>query len=331
MLQDLKQKLYNKKIIVICPKYFGYEKKIVQRLNELNTKVTYIDERPANSTCTKTLIRIFPFLYRLQINSYYNKKLKTITTSDKVLVINPESLSIKILNSLKRTTRASEYILYMWDSFSNKRSAKKLISFFDRVLTFDPLDAKKLAITFRPLFFCLGKRNVNIKKNIAISFVGTGHSDRAKIISAIKENDNQDIKQNYFYYLYLQTPLLYYYNKLTNSNFKKMPKNIFHFVPIKYDEYEQIVESSKAFIDIEHPAQTGLTIRTFEMLGKEIKLITTNANIKGYDFYNEANILVIDRTNPVIDMDFISTAYQPLPVELYYKYSIDGWLEDVFA
>jgi hypothetical protein len=66
------------------------------------------------------------------------------------------------------------------------------------------------------------------------------------------------------------------------------------------------------------------------MLGKEIKLITTNAKIKEYDFYNSANILIIDRTNPVIDENFINAPYQSLPDELYYKYSIDGWLEDIF-
>jgi hypothetical protein len=263
MKQDLEELFNNKKIIVICPRYFGYEMKIVNRLSDLGAEVTYIDERPNNLIFTKMIIRLFPFFHRLHINTYYKKKLQKINKPDKVLVINPESLSIKILKHLKDISNTSEYILYMWDSFSNKRSAKKLMPFFDRVISFDPIDAKKYNVEFRSLFFSSGKRNINTEKNITISFIGTGHSDRAKIISKIKKKYNQFSKVNCFYYLYLQTPLLYYYNKLINKNFRKMPKSLFNFVPIKYDKYEQIVECSKAFIDIEHPAQVGLTMRTF--------------------------------------------------------------------
>jgi hypothetical protein len=72
-------------------------------------------------------------------------------------------------------------------------------------------------------------------------------------------------------------------------------------------------------------------MRTFEVLGKKRKLITTNRSIKNYDFYNASNILVIDRSCPVIDKKFINVDYQPLPANIYYKYSIDGWLEDIFT
>jgi hypothetical protein len=252
-----------------------------------------------------------------------------MTPCDIVLIINPESVSLKILYRIKKVTSASKYILYMWDSLSNKKYTKKIMPFFDKILTFDPVDAQVLNIIFRPLFFCSSKSSKNIKeKEIDISFIGTGHSDRALILNTIK---NHHTDKKIFFYLYLQAPFIYYYNRITNRNFKNIPKGMFHFFPMAYDEYERITESSKVVIDIEHPAQKGLTIRTLEMLGKEIKLITTNENVKRYDFYNTSNILVIDRTNPVIDIDFINNNYQPLSADLYYKYSIDGWLEDIIS
>jgi hypothetical protein len=116
-----------------------------------------------------------------------------------------------------------------------------------------------------------------------------------------------------------------------NRGFKGINKNYFHYKPINYNEYMEIIDKSKAIIDTEAPKQTGLTMRTFEVLGKEKKLIMTNINIMEYDFYNAANILVIDRNNPVIDDDFLNKTYKPLSPNLYYKYSIDGWLEDIFA
>jgi hypothetical protein len=100
---------------------------------------------------------------------------------------------------------------------------------------------------------------------------------------------------------------------------------------LDYNEYIKISGNSRAIVDVEHPKQKGLTMRTFETLGKEKKLITTNGNIRAYDFYNDANISIIDRANPAINKEFIYLPFRPLPEILYYKYSIDGWLEDIFS
>jgi hypothetical protein len=329
MIEDLKNNLKNKRITVICPKYFGYEEKIVNRLNELGAEIFYIDERPSNSLFAKICIRLFPYLYVIITDLYYQKKIEKIEKFDIMLVINPETLSLKILNTIKKKSITAKYILYMWDSFSNKKRAKKLIAFFDKILTFDPDDAREMNIIFRPLFFCSG-RSSSCEKiiKIDISFVGTGHSDRAEIISSIR-NQCEKLKLKYFLYLYLQTVLIYYYNRITNSHFKNIAKKAFHYFPLDYNEYEGILESSKAVIDIEHPEQKGLTMRTFEILGKETKLITTNKRIKEYDFYNDSNILVIDRANPCIVNEFFDKDFQPLSTHQYYKYSIDGWLEDI--
>jgi hypothetical protein len=307
---------------------FGYEDRIIIRLTELGAKVFYIDQRVDNKAVTKIIIRLFPFFLSFKTILYFHKKLKKIKEIDKILVISPECLSLKLLKHIKKITDAKESILYMWDSFNNKKNAKKVIPFFNKILTFDREDANRMNIYFRPLFYCSSKKYIDKNdRHIDISFIGTGHSDRAKIISLINE---QCQKKNMFFYLYLQHPLVYYYNKVTNPNFRGIKKNKFHFSPFNYVEFEQIIESSKAVVDIEHPAQKGLTMRTFEILGKETKLITTNKTIKEYDFYNDKNILIIDRENPVINTEFIENNYQTLSKELYYKYSIDGWLEDIF-
>ena len=48
-----------------------------------------------------------------------------------------------------------------------------------------------------------------------------------------------------------------------------------------------------------------------------------------YDFYNENNILIIDRENPVIDQNFIDLPYELLPNEIYEKYSLSSWIIEV--
>ena len=66
-------------------------------------------------------------------------------------------------------------------------------------------------------------------------------------------------------------------------------------------------------------------IRTIECLGAKRKLVTTNSDIKNYDFYNENNILIY--SEPIdLDSPFFKNEYEELPDEMYEKYSLKNWL-----
>lgn len=67
------------------------------------------------------------------------------------------------------------------------------------------------------------------------------------------------------------------------------------------------------------------------MIGMNKKLITTNASIVNYDFYNKKNILIINRENPQIDISFFSTPYEKINPEIYKKYSLSSWILDVLS
>jgi hypothetical protein len=88
--------------------------------------------------------------------------------------------------------------------------------------------------------------------------------------------------------------------------------------------------NSKVVLDINHPNQKGLTMRTFETIGAQRKLITTNEDIKRYSFYNPNNILVINRKNPELNESFFYSDYEPIEDSIYNKSSIKGWLECLF-
>jgi hypothetical protein len=329
VIDDLKKALSGQRILVISSKLFGYQERIAERLKYFGAFVSLLDGRPDNSFFTKFIMRYFPSVYKNKISKYYQNAIRN--TFDQVLIISPEYLSVNIIFALRKKTQTSQLILYMWDSFFNKKNVFNVIKYFDKVLTFDPDDARQLNIVFRPLFFSSGRQDKKESNNeIDMSFIGTGHSDRARILEEIKKQCiNLHLK--YFFYLYLPSKFIYYFHKITNKHFKKIKKSWFHFDHIDYNDYIKISERSRAIIDIEHPKQSGLTMRTFEVLGKGKKLITTNKNIRNYDFYNPSNILIIDRSHPVIDKDFFNTDYQPLSANIYYKYSIDGWLEDMIT
>ena len=79
------------------------------------------------------------------------------------------------------------------------------------------------------------------------------------------------------------------------------------------------------------PGQAGLSFRFFEAMASRKKVITTNKSVVDYDFYNPANILVIDENSPVIPEHFITAPYVDIPAPIYEKYTLQGWVKTVFS
>ena len=71
-------------------------------------------------------------------------------------------------------------------------------------------------------------------------------------------------------------------------------------------------------------------MRTIELVGMQKKIITSNPMVKEYDFYNPANICVIDRQNPVVEESFWDLEYEPVPQQILDKYSIKAFVREIF-
>lgn len=324
-----------KKILFISPSFFGYEKSILNRLREMGAIVDYFDERPANTFWTKSLIRINSKLLVFTIDKYYQSISSYIYGKeyDYIFVVNIEAMPRHFLKMLKNQYPNTKFILYMWDSIMNKRKTISYIPFFDVVFSFDADDCKKNPyIKFRPLFY-LNEYQSIISYNrfkYDLLFIGTAHSDRYSFLQKIQVQPDIRNKKCYFY-LYLQDWKLFLWYKVVNPIFRKAHMKDFRYIPLTKLELINLIKQSRIIIDIQHPNQVGLTIRTIEMLGAGRKLITTNKLVETYDFYDPNNILIIDRDNPVIPEQFFYTDYIPVDQKIYEKYSLDGWLNDVFV
>jgi hypothetical protein len=70
----------------------------------------------------------------------------------------------------------------------------------------------------------------------------------------------------------------------------------------------------------------------FEAMGYHKKLITTNKEIVNYDFYDPANIFVIDDNEDISIPDaFFETPYKKLPPEVYNKYTVSAWVDTILS
>lgn len=327
--------LKGKRILFFHLPNYGYHKVMIDAFEKAGASVDAFDSRPSHSFWAKALIRINRNLIGVYINKYYNKILGKISnnTYDYVYFYKGEAVSEDTIKQLRALNPYAHFVLYFCDSIENNHCAQRIIQYFDKCYTFDKYDSLTYNISFLPLFYSPYYANIassKVEKKYDFLFVGTVHSDRYNFVSKIVSQFREMGKKAFTYY-YFPNKILYYKMCFQNAMVRKAPKDEFHFLTIPPDEMTRLMQESKIVVDIQHPKQTGLTMRTIETLGAKRKLITTNKEVVNYDFYDPQNILVVDRQNPVISELFINTPYKEIPFDIYNKYSINSWITQLLS
>lgn len=331
----LKDKISGKKILFFSVQTFNLEKEIENKMEENGAIVTYYDERPSNSNFTKGIIRLKRDIYQKKINSYYQTILDTIKnqTFDFLFVNRGEVVTEYFLKEFRKLQPNCEMIFFTWDSFTNHTHPTTILQYFDKRFTFDREDAEKFNIGFRPLFYLDKYKNIKkeqaLKPNYDLLFLGTAHSDRYLISTKVSDLCKEK-GFNAFTYYYMHSKAVYFYQKIFDKSFKEFDYKKLSFKSLSTDEIVELYKNANVILDINHPGQKGLTMRTFEAIGAGKKLITTNSEIKKYPFYNPSNFYVIDRNDIRLDISFFQSDYQPIDSDLYFRTSIEGWLSDIF-
>lgn len=329
---SVKYSLANKKVLYVAPRFFGYESEIKDELVRRGAEVDFLLDRPFDSPFLKAITRLRRKWVIGAADRYYQTELKKLGSKDYdlIFVVSGQTLSRETLASWREMFPKAEFLLYMWDSFANRQWAIANLEYFDHKFSFDRNDSEKFGLHFRPLFFSPGFE-VEQKKapELDISFIGTAHSDRYSVVSKVNEVVGSNLRK--YWYLYLQAKWVYWAYLLINRTFRGAKLSDFSFQPLTKENVQEIFTSSKAILDIEHPKQTGLTMRTLETFGARKKLVTTNQNVKQYDFYLPENICVIDRNSPSIPPSFFQTPYRAVSAEIYQRYRLEGWMDEMLA
>ncbi|ALL04404.1 hypothetical protein AQ505_02150 [Pedobacter sp. PACM 27299] len=322
--------LTGKNVLFFSPRFFNYEVEIQNALIQAGANVMWFDERPSNSFTTKVIIRLYKKLIKQKIARYFESVLKQVLDSgvciDFILIISPETITPKQLKDFKMKFKNAKIILYMWDSLKNK-GAIDLLSIVDSAITFDPRDAEKFNLKLHPLFYIDQYKFKNCEQYYELLFIGTAHSDRYNFVKGITAN-LPDSKTKLFFFL--SSKKLYWSKRFFDKDFKNVKLEDISFDSLTHIETVELMQRSQVILDVNHPEQIGLTMRTFETLGAQKKLITTNQDIVRYDFYDENNIMVIDRVKPFICSEFIMKPFKPSSKDILEKYSIHGWLNELF-
>lgn len=322
------------KILMFSPygatKHYGDA--IKKELEERGAFVLGYDERPSQGTLSKIVIRLF----KKRIPQIFNKYIKKIIALnqnihfDYILICRGEAFNYQSIMLLRQAYPNAKIILYLWDILKCT-DVSDIIEICDKSMSFDPEDVdENKSLIFRPLFYInayKNTQNISIKENDCI-FIGTLHSNRHIVISSLQKSFKA---QGIDLYSYLYVPSRMVYIKDLLLKFPYISPNKVYFKPISLDETIELLSKSAAILDINYTNQKSLSSRAFEAMAAERKYITTNPEVKKYDFFNPQNIAVIDLNNPVLPDNFISSPFIPVPDNILKKYSVEGLVDDLFS
>ena len=307
----------------------GYYRDIMAALQRRGAIVDFLADRPFDSPVMKAMTRLAAEQVGYFARALHRRQLEAFAAADydAIFIINGQTLLSSFMQELRAIFPRAHTVLYMWDSSANRSSLSKLLTQFDHAATFDPDDSVKYAIDLRELFFAPERVGPNAgRDDYDLCFIGTAHTDRARVVDRLK---HRAAGLRLYTYLYLQARWVYHVYKARGAIPAAMGVDDFRFRTLPAAAVGAIMAATKAVLDIEHPRQRGLTIRTIETIGSGKKLVTTNRTIERYPFYDRSNIHIIDRAAPDLDHAFIHSPASPLSAAMLRRLSVDGWIDDL--
>ena len=319
------------RVLLIGIGFYDYEEAIIKQLERYNFEVDYFIEFP------KT--RLMNLALRFNLNKLKEKLIrinnlnilsKSGLNYEYILVFKCEYITIELLKELRIRSKRGKLILYLWDSLKRINGIQEKLGIFDLVFSFDRTDTiNNSKLIFHPLFFRFRDTTSNlVSKDIIydIYFLGLDHSDRFELLKNLNIKCRELGLKTYFV-LYIGR-FSFFLRCLRNPSFIRY-RNYFTFNTISANLNFELMLNSKCVVDLNHPDQSGLTMRTLEIIASGRKMITTNVDVKNYDFFNSENILIIDRNNPSVNIDFFDKCNVDLPEEVIERYSISSWIDKI--
>lgn len=330
--------MLNKKLVLfICPAFFGYEISIQKALEDTGFDVDFFDERVSNNSFLKAVFRVKKELLDYVINKYYNKILKKIANRkyDYFLLIKGEVIPESFIVQFKKINPDAKLIFYTYDSFNNNnKNSIFILKHFNKCFSFDFEDVKNNpSLKLKHLFYTeeFIKQPDNIEKLYDISFVGTVHSSRYITVKKLFGNFTKT-----YIFFYMPAKWFFVMQKLLEKSYRKIKWSEIRFEKLSKNQVADIFKVSESVFDLQRFGQTGLTMRTFEVLAAGAILITTNPNIKEVEFYNADRMIVLEDADSENNIEEIKNKinnakmHNPEIVKGLEKYYINKWIEEFF-
>jgi len=320
------------KICLISFDFWHYDEHIVNKLKEKGIEAYHINigaftHKNFGARVKNTFSKVFlgKNLKHGKRQNFIIESLHKIGKQDQILVINPEAIEERVHREIRKY--ATRNIAYLYDSMS-RNPAEHILHFFDTVFSFDDEDVANFGFNkitnYNYLQYCPAKQQNPKIDLFYITSYDTQRLMRLNLLINKISNLNIGFKT-------IVAGKKSWKKKITQIVDKKNIDIIkFRTKNIPQQSLPKLYKNTKAILDLQRNNQMGLSFRIFEAMALEKKFITDNYTIKNYDFYNPNNILILNEDFSNIEKSFFETEYQSIPQEIYYKYTLDNWVNTVF-
>ena len=248
-----------------------------------------------------------------------NEKIKQAGGLDYVLLISGDIYSQEFIRFLKRQSKHG-VVNYQFDGLHRFPAIYSLIKEFDRFYVFDPDDLKNPDYPLLPatnFYFDNNLENVP-ERTLDFYFTGVHMDSRAAVIARFGRYVKERKKTADINILW----------KRNGDGRKTYPDDSITIIDkiIDFEENINRARQARVLIDFVIDEHKGLSFRTFEALGYQQKLITTNPQVKYYDFYHPNNFLICDGYDFAEKDDFLEKPYVQIDESIRKKYSFGNWI-----
>lgn len=334
-----------KRILLLAPTFLDLYQDLISELNRQGYNTTYIKDKEYKFDpffFRKKSSTLNQYIYTLFLNIYWHIFLlfhkNIIKEYDYLLVINGMSFHPYLLEQLKKKNKDIYSVLYLWDrTYNNYKFNRNFIN-FNKIATFDKVDAHEYNLIFLPLYWIQETTRKN--NEYTIFAFGGFRQDRYKLFKQIKDIfKNNSTVHNYIKIL-VRAPhkntiwkikqLIKKILKIDNDILKKIDdKEIIETIPLSPSEFRNKIYTSECIIDTNNIFQEGMTPRFMWALGAQKKIITTNKNVINYTFYDDSRIFITNENiNKEALLQFLKTPIinKPEFTSEILPFRIDNWI-----
>lgn len=271
--------------------------------------VIYIDRFPLNKSISCRILHRFH--HSIKINSIINLPYKNkwfpyyfkntfLNLNPLCFIFNARSMQFPYLREyvvyLKNNYKDAKFVCFYQDLINTHIGAEpnKISHLFDILLSYDRGDAKKYNLIFHPTAF--SRFPVTIDYSIPESevyFIGHVKNRFELILKVYDKLKKADIK-------------CVFYLSGVPANQQIKTEGIYYIKRMSYIENLKHVARTKCILEIMQDGANGSTLRTWEAIMYDKKLLTNNLTITDNSYYNSEYISII--RNDEIDIKFLKQA-----------------------
>lgn len=264
-----------------------------------------------------------------RVRSAMLPKVEAMGDVDYALFIRGDLFGLDLLDRVRGHVRTA-MVNYQWDSMHRYPAIWPTVAQFNRFFVFDPADWPSKDHAFLPATNFYFDDDLDYCPPVTADFYFTGchQASRTNVVkefARVAARSGWRLDFNVFWWdprtveqaraIYSGTNLSGDINILT--------------APMDFRRNLKQARQAAVLVDFVDNVHQGLSFRTFEALGYRKKLLTTNPDVRRYDFYHPDNIHVIDGNTFDGIAEFMRRPYHEIHGAIRDKYAFGNWIRYV--